>query len=128
MLSRVPISADMMDADIFRLRNTLFLWEQRRVMRFRRGLKLFMLCAAIFIFLISPVIFFFLERSSHPDLDFPTAMYWSGITALTIGYGDVVPVTTAGRALDLTNSVLGVTMTGVIAGLILGRVTSRSLP
>jgi voltage-gated potassium channel len=42
--------------------------------------------------------------------------YFCAITALTIGYGDVVPTTVAGRIIAVLLGMLGVLMTGVIAG------------
>ncbi|MFP6559069.1 potassium channel family protein [Paraburkholderia sp. B3] len=43
-------------------------------------------------------------------------LYFCAVTALTIGYGDVVPTTTAGRIIAVLLGMLGVLTTGVIAG------------
>ena len=40
--------------------------------------------------------------------------YFCAVTALTIGYGDVVPTTTLGRIFAILLGLLGVLMTGVI--------------
>jgi hypothetical protein len=129
---RVPISGDFMDADIFRIRNTLVLWEQKRVARFRRALRLFMACSAVFILVISPTIFWLAEHDyprgpSEHRVTFGESIYWSVITAMTVGYGDIVPHSTLGKILSLINSMLGITFMGVIAGLILAHITPRTL-
>jgi len=42
--------------------------------------------------------------------------YFCAVTALTIGYGDVVPTTTLGRIITVLLGLLGVLMTGVTTG------------
>ncbi|MFM0247072.1 potassium channel family protein [Paraburkholderia sediminicola] len=42
--------------------------------------------------------------------------YFCAVTALTIGYGDVVPATTLGRIIAVSLGLLGVLITGVITG------------
>jgi voltage-gated potassium channel len=41
-------------------------------------------------------------------------LYFCAVTALTIGYGDVVPTTTLGRIVAVLLGLLGVLMTGVV--------------
>lgn len=43
-------------------------------------------------------------------------LYFCAVTALTIGYGDVVPTTTSGRIIAVLLGLLGVLMTGVTTG------------
>ena len=43
------------------------------------------------------------------------AFYFCVVTALTIGYGDVVPTTTLGRIVAVLLGLLGVLMTGVVS-------------
>ncbi|MHB9837353.1 potassium channel family protein [Paraburkholderia terrae] len=43
-------------------------------------------------------------------------LYFCAVTALTIGYGDVVPTTTLGRIIAVLLGLLGVLMTGVTTG------------
>lgn len=133
LLTRVPVPASVMDADLFRLRNTLILFEQRRVQRMRRSLGFVLLGVALFITVLSPVLFLLLENTSRVEagveaLTFFDALYWSFVTATTVGYGDVVPQTTGGRVLAVFDSVLGMTVMGLIAGFLLATVTPRQLP
>ncbi len=130
---RVPLPADMMDTDLFRLRHTLVLYEQRRVQRLRHALFVVLVSAVWFILLLSPLLFMAAENSyrlTHQmrRVDFFEALYWSGITTTTVGHGEIVPYTVYGRLLAIFDSLLGMTVVGVLAGLILSSVTPRRLP
>jgi len=48
-----------------------------------------------------------------------TAFYWSLITALTIGFGDVRPVEKTPRMLSILIGILGIMFTGIIVALII---------
>ncbi len=41
---------------------------------------------------------------------FPDALWWAVVTITTVGYGDMVPLTAAGRAMGLIHSVQGILM------------------
>jgi voltage-gated potassium channel len=58
-------------------------------------------------------------------LDWSEGLYWSVITFATVGYGDIIPQTPYARLLSLFNAVLGVTLTGVLAGLIVNHLSHR---
>ena len=45
---------------------------------------------------------------------FADALYFSFVTGLTIGYGDIVPVTLAGRVVAILTGLLGILITGLI--------------
>jgi len=56
-------------------------------------------------------LFYQLEAPVNPNVNhFFDALYWAMCTITTVGYGDIVPQTTAGRALSLALMVLGVTI------------------
>ena len=48
-------------------------------------------------------------------ISFAEALYFSFITGLTIGYGDIAPVTHAGRVIAVLIGFVGILMTGLIA-------------
>ena len=47
-------------------------------------------------------------------MPFADALYFTFITGLTIGYGDIAPVTLAGRVIAILTGLLGVLITGLI--------------
>ena len=47
-------------------------------------------------------------------IDFWTAQYFSFITALTIGYGDITPHTPLGKAVSILLGIIGMIFTGIM--------------
>jgi len=82
------------------------------------------LISAIFIMLVLVVLasagMFMVERSVQPEAfgTIPRAMWWATITLTTVGYGDVIPVTIAGKVLGVFITILGVGMAALPAGII----------
>lgn len=54
------------------------------------------------------------ETSDRSPSPLGETLYFCGITALTIGYGDVVPTTTFGRIDALLLGLIGLLMTGLV--------------
>jgi voltage-gated potassium channel len=48
-------------------------------------------------------------------LPFAEALYFTCVTGLTIGYGDIAPVTLAGRVVAILTGLIGILITGLIA-------------
>ena len=48
-------------------------------------------------------------------MPFAEALYFSFVTGLTIGYGDIAPVTPAGRVVAVLTGFIGILMTGLVA-------------
>lgn len=82
------------------------------------------LLSAIFILLVLIVLasacMFLVEHDVQPEAfgTIPRAMWWASITLTTVGYGDVVPITIAGRILGAFITILGVGMAALPAGII----------
>ncbi|MFH1560908.1 MAG: potassium channel family protein [Chloroflexota bacterium] len=55
----------------------------------------------------------FVEGSENASiLSFPDALWWAVVTITTVGYGDMVPVTAAGRAIAFVLMLGGITFFG----------------
>jgi len=50
-------------------------------------------------------------------MPFADALYFTIVTGLTIGYGDIAPVTLAGRVVALLTGLLGILVTGLIVAI-----------
>jgi hypothetical protein len=146
LLRLAPTTPDMMrDAELLRLRNRAHLYEMRRVQRNRRILYSFLLLQLVFIVVVFPLLFVNAENGAiqalieetggvdlpeepvQPFLGYLDGLYWSLITATSIGYGDITPITTIGRIIAAALGVMGVITTGLIAGLILSLIVPRAL-
>jgi voltage-gated potassium channel len=57
------------------------------------------------------------ERATNPLFNsFGTSVWWAIVTVTTVGYGDVYPITTAGRITGVVLMFAGVALIGVLAG------------
>lgn len=86
-----------------------------RQRRFRQMLFGSILLSVLFAFIIVPI-----ERSSPiRKIDsFSDGLWWAIQTATTVGYGDEVPVTDAGRFIGLFMQLLGTVMFGSLIAII----------
>ena len=71
---------------------------------------------AVAYILISALVIF----NSEPDSfdDFFEAVYWATVLLTTVGYGDIYPVTTIGRAIAMASSLFGIAIVALPAGII----------
>lgn len=60
------------------------------------------------------------ERNAQPDKfgSIPEAMWWASVTVTTVGYGDVVPVTVAGRIIASLTAFMGLLMLALPVGIV----------
>ena len=47
-------------------------------------------------------------------------LFRSGITLTTVGYGDIVPITMAGKLVTIASSILGIGLIAIPSGIIAG--------
>lgn len=52
-------------------------------------------------------------------------MYWSLITLTTVGYGDITPVTAAGKIIASTAAIFGVIVVALITGIVVSSFNSQ---
>lgn len=71
---------------------------------------------AIGYILISAIIIFNVEPESF--VNFFDAVYWATVSLTTVGYGDIYPITTIGRAVAMVSSMFGIAIVALPAGII----------
>ncbi len=83
-----------------------------------RELAITGLVMSIWLVFVSSLMYY-VERTVQPEVfsSIPASIYWGIITLTTVGYGDVVPVTPAGRALGALIALLGIAIFALPAGI-----------
>jgi voltage-gated potassium channel len=82
------------------------------------------ICAALFVLMmliiVAASIAYLFEHQAQPEAfgSIPRAMWWAVVTMTTIGYGDVYPVTLAGKIAGAIIGVISVGMVALPAGLL----------
>lgn len=69
---------------------------------------------------ISSALMYHVESAVQPDklASIPHAMYWSLITLTTVGYGDISPITPAGKVISSVTALLGVSTVAMLTGIV----------
>ncbi len=71
---------------------------------------------AIGYILVSALVIFNVEGDSFAS--FFDAVYWATVSLTTVGYGDIYPVTNAGRIITMLSSMFGIAIVALPAGII----------
>jgi hypothetical protein len=80
--------------------------------------------AAVFIMLLlvmlAACLGYLFEHEAQPDKfeNIPQAIYWSVITLASVGYGDISPITPAGRAITIVLALLGIGIFAIPAAIL----------
>jgi len=145
LLQTAPTSPGLLSGELLRLRNRVHLYEMNRVKRHRHLLYVYLMIQAMLVLVIFPILFVYAENGAIRDaveeatdvkipekqgrqhLTYGDGLYWSIITAASIGYGDVTPRSIEGRIIAAILGTMGVLTIGVLAGLILNWITPRQL-
>lgn len=90
-----------------------------RVLRGKAPELLSTLFVMLLLLVMASSLMYLLEHDSNPQFDsIPAAMWWGIATFTTVGYGDVTPITAAGRLLGGAVAILGIAMFAIPAGLL----------
>ena len=87
----------------------------------------------VIVFIVSSSLIYFAEHRHHPSgfQSIPDSMYWALITLTTVGYGDITPITAAGKTIAVISAILGVfvvaLMTGIVATAFNAQMERRNL-
>ncbi len=72
---------------------------------------------AVAVLFVGAAMAFYAERPVNPEFaTFGDAVWWATVTLTTVGYGDIVPITTAGRVDGAAIMIMGVALLGLLAG------------
>ena len=132
------------DPELGRLLYRANAYEIRRIRRSRRFLFVYLIVQVVFVLFIFPYLFINAENGrlqrqveqladvelgdeGYRLITYSEGVYWSVITASSIGYGDVTPRTTTGRMIAGTLGTMGVITVGILAGLVLDWITPRRI-
>ena len=79
------------------------------------------------VFIVSSSLMYFAEHRVHPDgfKSIPGSMYWSLITLTTVGYGDITPITVAGKLIASAAAICGVVVVALITGIVVSSFNSQ---
>ena len=127
--SFTPLHAGFRILKIFRLLRSFRVIRAAKMLRYSKSLvlvadvireqksALIAVCLlSVSYVLISALVIFNVEPSTFDN--FFDAVYWATVSLATIGYGDIYPVSTAGRVITIISSFLGVAIIALPAGII----------
>lgn len=87
-----------------------------KVIRNSKDALLAVCTLAIGYILISALVIFNVESNSFDT--FFDAVYWATVSLTTVGYGDIYPITKAGRIITMISSMFGIAIVALPAGII----------
>ncbi|MDD2829658.1 MAG: ion transporter [Sulfuricurvum sp.] len=82
---------------------------------------------ALIMIMVSSVLIYVME-ANHPDSKIMTladALYWSVVTIFTVGYGDIVPVTSEGRSVAMLIIVAGIAVISVATSIVVSAFSEK---
>lgn len=91
-----------------------------RVLQEKKGDLMATFFIGFIIVVIASTLMFLAENQVQPEkfANIPAAMWWAVVTLTTVGYGDVYPITVAGKLLGATVCMVGIGMIAVPASIL----------
>ena len=91
----------------------------KHVMRDRKEQLVLSFIFILFVLIIISFVMFYAEHDAQPDnfSSIPATMWWGIATLTTVGYGDMIPVTAAGKVLGGAIAILGIGLFALPAGI-----------
>lgn len=99
-----------------------------RVVRRRRSDLIASVLGTTLLLVLAATGMYVVEHDAQPEAfsSIPATLWWAGVTISGVGYGDVVPVTPAGRVLGLVVALLGVGIAAVPASILVAGVLEET--
>jgi voltage-gated potassium channel len=90
------------------------------VFRTRFNELLLSLVLTLFLIVIASCLVYFAEHQAQPDkfTSIPATVWWAVVTLTTVGYGDIIPITTMGKIFASLILLAGVALLALPAGII----------
>ena len=108
------------------LRYTKSINQFVEVIKNKRFELLTLLFLLFFIVTTAGIALYVLEERINPEIDsLFDAIYWSLITISTVGYGDISPVTNAGRTISMLTIIAGIAMISFATSVIVSAFSER---
>lgn len=127
--SFTPLSGGFRVVKVFRLFRTFRVFRSLKMFRYSKNVEIIAsvirqqrspLAAvgslAVGYILISALVIFNVEPDTFGS--FFDAIYWATVSLTTMGYGDIYPVSTAGRIVTMVSSFVGIAIVALPAGII----------
>lgn len=92
----------------------------KRVLRDRKEQLVLSFIFILFVLVIISFVMFYAEHDAQPEKfsSIPATMWWGIATLTTVGYGDIVPITTLGKFLGGIFAIAGVGLLALPAGIL----------
>jgi voltage-gated potassium channel len=97
------------------------------VLRERREQIVLSIMFIIFLLVIVSTLMYYVENGAQPELfsSIPATMWWGIETLTTVGYGDMIPMTTLGKILGGMIAILGIGLFALPAGILSSGLTEH---
>ncbi|MCD7724960.1 MAG: ion transporter [Clostridiales bacterium] len=125
----LPLSAGFRLLKIFRLMRSFRVFRAVKMFRYSKSVTIIMnvlkkqrapmmaVCSlAVAYVVLSALVIFNVEPDTFGN--FFDAIYWATVSLTTMGYGDIYPVSTAGRIVTMISSFMGIAIIALPAGII----------
>lgn len=93
----------------------------------RRKIEVFLL-SVVTIVVVVGTLMYVIEGERNGFTSIPISIYWAVVTLTTVGYGDLAPATTLGRALSIVLMLTGYGIIAVPTGIVTAELTRGSTP
>lgn len=91
----------------------------------RRKILIFMFFLSILVTIVGSVMYMVESEHNQNFANIPISIYWCVVTITTVGYGDISPITSMGRALSALLMLVGYAMIAVPTGIVSAEVIKQ---